>query len=139
MSTYRGHVAWGTLGVAGATGLWFAGFWWGAILMFVSIALAFVMWNRLGPTGSWVALVTLGALMTGVNSYEAVTGSRCPADGQKVFLKANKPPAGCDEMRAGAGSMAAFFLFVTIMGAAAPVYLRRLEAEPTSDEDPAAV
>ncbi len=130
----RHHVAWTILGVLAVPGLWFAWSLPGAIVMFGCIAAAFVLWNRLGSRGSWLALIIVGAGMAGVLGWQAATGSRCPAPGTTVFLKEGKPPVGCTEIRASAASMAAFFGLVALIGIAAPIYART-----AGDDDPAAL
>ena len=130
----RHHMAWAILGLLAVPGLWFAWSLPGAIVMFGCIGGAFVLWNRLGSRGSWLALVIVGAGMAGLLGWQAVTGSRCPEAGTKVFLKEGKPPVGCDEIRASAGSMAAFFALIMGIGIGAPIYARSMrETEATAD------
>ena len=128
------HAAWAVLGAVSVVCLWYAWSLPGGIGMFACIWLAFVMWNRLGPRGSWMALVVLGAGMSGVLGWQAVTGSRCPDAGTKVFLKENKPPIGCADVRASAGVMSVFFGLVALIGIAAPIYARSIEDAPVDDE-----
>lgn len=123
------HLAWGALGAAAAASMWFAYTIPGAIGLFLAIALAFVMWKRLGPRGSWMALIVMGLSMSGVLGWQAATGSRCPPAGTKVFLKEGKPPVSCDEIRASAGSMSVFFGLIALLGVGAPFYARRLDDE----------
>jgi hypothetical protein len=125
----RHHVAWGLLGLVAVPAMWYAWSLPGAIAMFACIGAAFVLWSRLGSRGSWLALIVVGLGMGGVLGWQAVTGSRCPEGDTKVFLKADKPPVGCDELRASAGSMAAFFLLLAGIGIGAPLYARSARAE----------
>jgi hypothetical protein len=134
---FRQHLLWGLLGLVSIPALWFAWSLPGAAVMFGAIVAAFVMWNRMGSRGSWVALVVLGVGMGGLLGWQAATGSRCPAPGTEVFLKANKPPVDCTEIRASAGSMAAFFLLVALLGAGAPIYARSMrEADDAAPGEP---
>jgi hypothetical protein len=105
--------------------------------MFGCIAAAFVMWYRLGSRGSWMALIVMGAGMSGLLGWQAATGSRCPAPGTKVFLKANKPPVDCTEIRTSAGSMSVFFALVALLGIGAPFYARSLRDDDTPTPDAA--
>jgi hypothetical protein len=131
----RPHVAWGLLGAVAIPALWFAWSLPGAAVMFACIAAAFVMWNRLGSRGSWMALVVMGLGMSGLLGWQAATGSRCPAPGTRVFLKENKPPVDCTEIRASAASMSAFFGLVALLGIGAPLYARSMRNELADDVD----
>jgi hypothetical protein len=132
----RPHVAWALLGAASIPAMWFAWSWPGALAMFACIAAAFVMWHRLGPRGSWLALVVMGAGMCGLLGWQAATGSRCPPAGTKVYLKVGKPPVDCTEIRASAASMSMFFGLVALLGLGAPAYARMLRSD--QEPDPAA-
>lgn len=126
------HLAWAALGAAAIPALWWAWAIPGMVAMFVAIGLAFVMWHVLGPRGSWMALVVMGAGMAGLLGWQAATGSRCPAEGTRVFLKENKPSVDCAEIRANAGAMAALFGLVALLGLGAPFYARSI---PDDDHD----
>jgi hypothetical protein len=130
-SSRRPHVAWGLLGAVSIPALWYAWSLPGAAVMFACIAAAFGMWYRLGPRGSWMALVVMGLGMSGLLGWQAATGNRCPAPGTKVFLKENKPPVDCAEIRASAASMSAFFGLIALLGIGAPLYARSMR----DDED----
>ncbi|MCB0877799.1 MAG: hypothetical protein KDC46_02310 [Thermoleophilia bacterium] len=130
----RHHLAWGILGAVSIPALWYAWSLPGAVVMFACIGAAFVLWNRLGSRGAWVTLIVLGLGMGGLLGWEAVTGSRCPADGTKVYLAVGKPAVGCDEMRASAASMAMFFLLIGGIGIGAPLYARSVRDETELDE-----
>jgi hypothetical protein len=109
-----------------ALGMWFAWSVAGAIALFVSICACFITWYRVGSRGAWVAAIVVGTIMTSVLTWQAATGARCPASGERVILKEGKPPVSCSEIRASAGAMAAFFGIVALIGVAAPFYARRL-------------
>lgn len=127
----RNHLAWAALGAMAAIGMWTAYSIPGALAMFAAIGLAFIMWNKLGPRGSWMALVVLGLGMGGVLGWQAAEGSRCPGPDEKIIIKDGKPPVSCDEIRASAGSMSLFFLLIGSMGIAAPFYAR---SRPKDDD-----
>jgi len=120
----RNHVAWFALGVLAVAGLWYAYSVPGAIAMFAAIGLAFIMWYKLGSRGSWITLIVVGVSMSSILGWQAVTGSRCPAPGTKVFLKVGKPPISCDDVRASASVMSLFFALIAVIGIAAPFYAR---------------
>ena len=122
---YRNHVAWGLLGIAAAACLWFAYSIPGAIGLFVVIGLAFVFWYRLGSRGSWMAVLLLGAIMSSILGWQAVTSARCPGNGDVLYMQANKPGVSCDELRASAASMSVLFGFFALMALATPFYARR--------------
>lgn len=126
----RPHLIWGTLGVVLAGCMWWAWSLPGGLGMFACIALAFVLWYRMGPRGSWVAVVAVGVIMSSILGWQAVTGSRCPAPGTEVFLRIDRAPIGCDDVRASAAVMATFFAIIAAMGAFAPVYARKLAELP---------
>lgn len=121
------HVAWFLLGAVTIPAAWYAWSLPGGIVLFAAIAAAFVLWHVSGARGSWVALIVIGVGMSGLLGWQAATGARCPADGTKVFLKENKPPIGCNDVRASATTMSVFFGLVGIIGIGAPLYGRRLE------------
>lgn len=123
----RPHLVWGSLGAVAVPALWYAWSLPGMAVMFGAIAMAFVLWRRMGPRGSWVALIALGLGMSGVLGWQAATGSRCPEGGAKVFLDEDKPPVGCAEIRASAATMSAFFALVALIGIGAPLYARGME------------
>jgi hypothetical protein len=129
------HVLWVLLGVISVFGMWFAWSTPGAFALFGSIAAAFVLWHFLGARGSWMALIVVGFGMAGLLGWQAATSSRCPADGQKVFLKENKPPVGCAEMRTSAAAMAVFFAFVGGLGIGAPLYARSVRRDEERDAE----
>jgi hypothetical protein len=131
----RPHLVWGVLGAVAAACMWFAWSLPGGIGMFACIGLAFLLWHVLGPRGSWVALVVVGVSMSGILGWQAVTGSRCPEAGTKVFLRADRAPIGCTDVRASAGAMSVFFGLIALIGLGAPLYVRSL---PDADDEPAA-
>lgn len=99
-----------------------------AVLLFVTIGSIFVLWNRLGGRGFWVGLLTCGLLMSATLTYATVARVGCPPSGEKILLKAGKPPVSCDEVRAGYLAMASFFYVITLVGLAAPYVARRQPA-----------
>lgn len=129
------HLLWAILGAVSIAGMWFAWSALGAVALFGSIGMAFVMWHFLGSRGSWMALVVVGFGMSGLLGWQAVSGNRCPPDGQKVFLKEGKPPVGCDEMRTSAAAMAVFFMFVAGLGIGAPLYARSVLRDENTEHD----
>lgn len=134
MSSMRPHLAWGTLAAVAVPSMWFAWSLPGAAVMFACIGLAFVMWNRMGSRGSWMALVVMGAGMSGLLGWQAVTGTRCPEGDTRVFIKEGKPPIACTDVRASAAVMSVFFGLVALIGLGAPIYARSLEDLPDTDE-----
>ncbi|MCW2925020.1 MAG: hypothetical protein JWM98_2424 [Thermoleophilia bacterium] len=137
MSTgLRAHAMWTLFGLASIASMWFAYTAPGAVAMFVLIGLAFLLWYGLGSRGSWMALIVIGLGMGGLMGWQAVSDSRCPKPGTKVFLKADKPPVGCDEFRAVAGTMAVFCLLLALGGVAAPFYARRPDDDAGDDLQP---
>lgn len=127
------YAAWGLLGAIAIPSMWFAWSLPGAIGLFGGIAAAFGLWYKLGSRGSWLALLVMGAGMSGILGWQAATGSRCPEPGTKVFLKLNKPPVDCTEIRTSAASMSAFFAMIALLGIGAPLYARSMredEADP---------
>lgn len=132
------HVAWALLGVVAVPAAWFAWSLPGGIALFGAIAASFVLWHVFGSRGSWMALVVIGVGMSGLLGWQAATGARCPADGTKVFLKENKPPIGCSDVRASATAMSAFFGIVALLGIGAPIYARRLDENSAdlADDEP---
>lgn len=82
-----------------------------------------------------MALIVVGLGMSGVLGWQAVTGSRCPVEGTKVFLKADKPPVGCDEVRASAAVMGVFFAMIALIGMAAPLYARGIDDDGEDGDD----
>lgn len=130
----RQHAAWGLLGAVAVPSLWYAWSVPGALLMFACIGLAFVLWYTIGSRGSWVALVVVGAGMSGLLAWESSTGSRCPEGDSRVQLKEGKPEVGCDELRASAAAMGVFFGLVALFGLAVPIYAR--EGADVRDADP---
>lgn len=132
--SFRPHLVWGLLGAVAVPSLWYAWSVPGAAAMFACIGLAFVFWYRMGQRGSWMALVLMGAGMSGLLAWQAATGSRCPEGDTRVFLKPNKPPIGCTDVRASAGAMSVFFGMVALIGLGAPLYARSMR----DDEDHAA-
>lgn len=129
------HVAWAALGAASIPALWWAWSLPGAAAMFTLIVAAFVLWERLGPRGSWMALVVMGIGMSGLLGWQAATGSRCPEPGTRVYLKAFKPAVDCSEIRASAASMAALFGLVALIGLGAPLYARTMPEEDPAPSD----
>lgn len=129
------HVVWALLGASSIPAMWWAWSLPGAAAMFALIALAFVLWSRLGPRGSWMALVVMGLGMGGLLGWQAATGSRCPEPGTRVFLKLNKPPVDCGEIRASAASMAALFGLVALIGIGAPIYARTMPDDGAAPSD----
>ncbi len=123
------HLAWFVLGAVTIPAAWYAWSLPGGIALFAAIAAAFGLWHVFGARGSWIALIVIGVGMGGLLGWQAATGSRCPADGTRVFLKLNKPSVDCAEIRASAGAMSAFFGLIAIMGIAAPIYARRVERD----------
>ena len=131
----RPHLIWGLLGICLAAGMWFAWSIPGAIVMFAAIGMAFVLWYRMGSRGSWVALITVGLCMSSVLGWQAATGSRCPEGDREVFMRTDRPPIDCTDVRSSAASMAVFFGIIALIGIAAPLYSRR-EPEPGGDIEP---
>jgi hypothetical protein len=125
----RPHVIWATLGAISIPAMWWSWSIPGAIVMFSCIIAAFVLWSRLGSRGSWMALVVMGVGMCVLLGWQAATGSRCPAPGTKVFLKVDKPPVDCTEIRTSAASMSAFFGLVALLGLGAPIYARSMRED----------
>jgi hypothetical protein len=123
------HLAWLLLGAVTIPAAWYAWSLPGGIALFTAIAASFVLWHVFGSRGSWVALIVIGVGMSGLLGWQAATGARCPADGTKVFLKENKPPIGCSDVRASATTMSAFFGMVALIGIGAPLYARRVERD----------
>lgn len=121
------HVAWLALGAVTVPAAWYAWSVPGGIALFAAIAAAFALWHVCGSRGSWMALIVIGFGMSGLLGWQAATGSRCPADGTRVFLKLNKPSVDCAEIRASAATMSAFFGLVGLLGVGAPIYARRVE------------
>jgi hypothetical protein len=134
------HPLWAALGAVSAACMWYAWSLPGGIGMFVCIGLAFLMWHRLGSRGSWLALIVVGVAMSSVLGWQAVTGSRCPHGDDKVFLRADRAPIGCTDVRASAAVMSAFFGIIALIGIAAPLYARSMDDEPDDllDDTPAA-
>lgn len=128
----RPHLAWGLLGAIAVPSLWYAATVPGALAMFACIGLAFVLWYRMTPRGAWVAMVLLGAGMSGLLAWHAAAGSRCPQGDTKVTLKEGKPPAGCEDIRAGMAAASGLFALLALLGLAAPSYVRNLR-EPAED------
>lgn len=118
------HAAWALLGVASIPAMWWAWSLPGAAAMFALIVVAFVLWNRLGSRGSWMALIVMGVGMGGLLGWQAATGSRCPEPGTRVYLRAFKPSVDCTEIRRNAASMAVLFGLVALFGVGAPFYAR---------------
>lgn len=133
-TSVRNHLVWGVLGATLTAGMWWAWSIPGAAVMFAAIGMAFVLWYRMSSQGAWVALAVMGVAMSSILGWQAATGARCPAGGTKVFLKVDKPPVGCDEIRASAGSMSAFFGIIAMLAIGTPIYVRRLEAADDFDD-----
>jgi hypothetical protein len=121
------HVAWALLGIATVPAAWYAWSLPGGIALFAAIVAAFVLWHLCGSRGAWMALIVIGVGMSGLLGWQAATGSRCPADGTRVFLKVDKPSVDCAEIRASAATMSAFFGLVALLGVGAPIYARRVD------------
>jgi len=119
------HLAWAVLGLVSVPAAWYAWSLPGGIALFAAIAASFALWHVFGARGSWVALIIIGVGMSGLLGWQAASGSRCPADGTRVFLKVGKPSVDCAEIRASAGAMSAFFGLVALLGIGAPLYARR--------------
>jgi hypothetical protein len=132
----RSELAWAVLGIVLVTGMYHAYAVWGAIAMFTAIGMAFVIWYKMSPKGAWIAVAVVGMSMATLLGLQAATSSRCPTGTDRVSINAGEMPDGtvsCDELRASALSMAAFFAFIGIMGLAAPWYLRTRDED--TDED----
>jgi len=125
-SGYVNHVAWGLLGLAGTASLWWAGTVIGAISLFAVIGLAFVFWSKLGSRGAWMAVLLLGASMSSLTGWQAITAARCPGVGDELVMSVTKPGVNCEELRASATTMSVLFGFFAIMGAIAPFYGRKI-------------
>lgn len=134
--SFMPHVVWTALGAASIPAMWWAWSLPGGAAMFALIGLAFVLWNRLGSRGSWMALVVIGAGMSGLLGWQAATGSRCPEPGTRVYLRAFKPSVDCTEIRTNAASMAVLFGLVALIGIGAPFYARleKFDADAADSE-----
>jgi hypothetical protein len=130
----RPHVAWAVLGLLSVASMWFAASVPGAIGIFVCIGAAFALWYGLGSRGSWMALVVIGLGMGGVLGWQAASGARCPAAGTKVFLREDRAPIGCRDVRASAGVMAIFFMLIAGIGIGAPIYARSIPEDETEPD-----
>lgn len=137
MTHRRSEIAWALLGITLTLGMYHAYAIWGAIAMFGAIGSAFLIWYKMSPKGAWIAVVIVGVSMASLLGFQAVTSSRCPKGNSPIAIKAGDAPSGvvsCDELRASAASMAAFFAFIAIMGLAVPWVMRDREEQPSEDE-----
>ncbi|MCW2971733.1 MAG: hypothetical protein JWN72_6 [Thermoleophilia bacterium] len=132
---YRNHVAWGLLGLAATASLWWAGTVPGAIGLFAVIGLAFVMWHFLGGRGAWMAVLLLGALMSSLTGWQAITSARCPGAGDELVMSLTKPGVDCSQLRASAASMSVLFGFFAVMAALTPRTVRKARAQAEVRED----
>jgi hypothetical protein len=133
-SGLRPHAIWALLGVVSVACLWYAWTLPGGIGMFACIGAAFALWYTLGSRGSWMALVVVGLGMGGLLGWQASTGARCPEAGTKVFLREDRAPIGCQDVRASAGVMAIVFMLLAGIGIGAPIYARTADDEPPPAE-----
>ena len=77
-----------------------------------------------------LAAAVVGVTLSGILGWQAATGARCPAPGTKVFLKEGKPPVGCDEIRASAMSMSAFFGSIAFLAIGLDRVIRAVGIDP---------
>jgi hypothetical protein len=124
------HIAWGATGLAMAAGGWFAFEMWGAVLLLGAIAVAFVLGWKYGADHAWPAMALGGLALAGVLAWAAATGARCPEPGEKMFIKNNKPPVTCADMRASYVTMATLFGLLGLAGIGWGVAGRRRDVAP---------
>ena len=119
---------WAALALAALPSLWWVWSMPGAVAVFALIGAAFPLWRFTRGRGAWVCVAILGLGLSGVLTWQAFTGEHCPAAGTKVFLKEDRPPIGCSDVRQSAAVMAIFFGLVGFAGLAAPFYTRHRPA-----------
>ena len=124
--------AWAVVGLLMALGGWFAFAVWGAVLLLGSIGAAFVVAWRFGTAGGWIAMAAGGLALSGVLTWAAVTGARCPKPGEHMVIKPGKPAVVCADIRASNASMAVLFGVVGLMGIGWGIGSHRRQRVPQS-------
>lgn len=74
-----------------------------------------------------MALIVIGLGMGGILGWQAATGSRCPQNNGKVYMRLDRPPVDCKQIKASAASLSIFFFLVAGLGLGAPLYARSVE------------
>jgi hypothetical protein len=130
------RIAWIAIGFELAAGLWTSWHPVGAVVLVGAIvAFAAMVWRRKGAY-AWLGLGVCGLAMTAVLGWAALTSARCPAAGEGLEIRPNKPLVMCAELRSSETAMAIMFGLFAAASFAWPTLRRRgIIAFADADED----